>query len=147
MPTSPRCVNVLRCAAYQVNYTFRLHGEFGGDDLAEFARLRDAQPAGYCAYLNLGRQRILSASPELFFRRDDDIITTRPMKGTARRGRWADEDRRMADWLQHSDKNRAENLMIVDLMRNDLSRIAQPRSVRVTDMFAVERHPTVWKRR
>jgi para-aminobenzoate synthetase/4-amino-4-deoxychorismate lyase len=132
-------------AAYQINYTLRLHSTFSGDDLAWFARLRDAQPAGYCAYLNLGRQRILSASPELFFQRNGDVITTRPMKGTARRGRWPEEDRRMAEWLRQSEKNRAENLMIVDLLRNDLSRIALPSSIRVEEMFAIERHPTVWQ--
>ncbi len=137
--------NIFDGAAYQVNYTLRLHSRFSGDDLAWYAQLRHAQPAGYCAYLNLGRQRILSASPELFFRRDGDAITTRPMKGTARRGRWTEEDRRMADWLSQSEKNRAENLMITDLLRNDLSRIAQPHSVRVANMFSIERHPTVWQ--
>jgi len=67
------------------------------------------------------------------------------MKGTARRGRWPEEDRQMADWLKNSEKNRAENLMIVDLLRNDLSRIALPHSIRVAEMFAIERHPTVWQ--
>jgi len=138
--------------AYQINYTLRLHADCAGDgdedegaDLAWFAQLRHAQPGGYCAYLDLGRQRILSASPELFFRRDGDVITTRPMKGTARRGRWSAEDRQLADWLRNSEKNRAENLMIVDLLRNDLSRLALPHSVSVSDMFAIERHPTVWQ--
>ncbi len=131
--------------AYQINHTLRLHAPFNGDALALFARLRRAQPDGYCSYLNLGTQQILSASPELFFRRDGDVIKTQPMKGTVRRGRWAAEDRQLAEWLQHSEKNRAENLMIVDLLRNDLSRIALPHSVAVTDLFAVERHPTLWQ--
>ena len=128
---------------YQVNHTLRLHGRYAGSELALFRRLRDAQPDSYAAYLNLGRWRILSVSPELFFRRDGRKLTTMPMKGTARRGRWAEEDRQCAAALRASDKNRAENLMIVDLLRNDLSRVAVPHSVRVPELFAIERHPTV----
>lgn len=132
--------------AYQINYTLRLSASFSGDPLSWFARLRRAQPDAYHACLDLGQARhILSASPELFFRRDGDRLTTRPMKGTARRGRWAAEDRQLADWLHSSEKNRAENLMIVDLLRNDLSRIALPHSVVVSKLFAVEPHPTLWQ--
>lgn len=131
---------------YQVNHTLRLSSSFSGDALSWFARLRLAQPDAYLAYLDLGGARqVLSASPELFFRRDGDRLAARPMKGTARRGRWAAEDRQLAEWLHGSEKNRAENLMIVDLLRNDLSRIALPHSVAVSRLFAVERHPTLWQ--
>jgi para-aminobenzoate synthetase/4-amino-4-deoxychorismate lyase len=128
---------------YQVNHTLRLHGSYTGDSLHLFHRLRRTQPDSYAAYLNLGQWRVLSVSPELFFRRTGHVLTARPMKGTARRGRYPEEDRKFAEALQSSAKNRAENLMIVDLLRNDLSRIAVPHSVRVSEMLSVERHPTV----
>ncbi|MFA7269740.1 MAG: aminodeoxychorismate synthase component I [Sterolibacterium sp.] len=128
---------------YQVNYTLRLHSRHAGSELAWFRQLREAQPNAYAAYLNLGRWRILSVSPELFFRRDGHRLTAMPMKGTAQRGRWPAEDRQIAESLGASDKNRAENLMIVDLLRNDLSRLAMPHSVRVPALFSIERYPTV----
>jgi para-aminobenzoate synthetase/4-amino-4-deoxychorismate lyase len=106
--------------SYQVNYTMRLRARFEGNDFTFYQRLRHAQHASYCAYLNMGRYRILSASPELFFRWQGSQIVTRPMKGTVRRGRWAEEDDALAAWLAASEKNRAENVMIVDLLRNDL---------------------------
>jgi para-aminobenzoate synthetase / 4-amino-4-deoxychorismate lyase len=130
---------------YQTNYTLRLRARFAGDDWAFYQRLRAAQRADYCAYLNLGRLRVLSASPELFFRLDGAEITARPMKGTAPRGRWLDEDRSQAAWLAASTKNRAENLMIVDLLRNDLGRIAAVGSVRVPQLFTIERYPTLFQ--
>lgn len=128
---------------YQVNHTLRLRTRFTGDDFAWYRRLQSAQQAGYSAYLNLGRYRILSVSPELFFQRTGDHIVTRPMKGTMPRGRWAEEDAQRAQELVASEKERAENLMIVDLLRNDLGRIAQTGSVQVEKLFAVERYPTV----
>ena len=128
---------------FQVNYTFPLHAGFCGDPAALFAQLRAAQPGGYLACIDTGDFSILSASPELFFRREGDLVTAKPMKGTARRGRWQEEDDARAQWLQSSAKNRAENLMIVDVLRNDLSRIAQKGSVKVPALFNVERHPTV----
>src|SRR5665213_902471 len=134
---------IRRGDAYQVNFTLRLRAAFAGDDLAWFARLRQAQASEYCAYLDLGRYRILSASPELFFRRDGDLLTTRPMKGTAPRGRWTEEDEERREWLYRSEKNRAENVMIVDLLRNDLSRVALPHSVEVPALFDIERYPTL----
>ena len=124
---------------YQVNYTFPMEADFTGDDRAWFARLCQAQRAAYCAYVNLGRFRILCASPELFVERHGDQLTTRPMKGTMRRGRWCDEDLARAQALATSPKNRAENVMIVDLLRNDLGRLAVPGSVHVHRLFAVER--------
>lgn len=128
---------------YQVNHTLRLRAGFTGDDFAWYLQLKAAQQAGYSAYLDLGRYRILSVSPELFFQRTGDRIVTRPMKGTMPRGRWAEEDTRRAEELIASEKERAENLMIVDLLRNDLGRIARTGSVQVEELFAVERYPTV----
>lgn len=150
----------IRCGeAYQINHTFRLHNQYNGDAIALYERLRAAQVEGYCAYLSLDdfepdiqtgqfrqtRCHILSLSPELFFHRQGNRITTRPMKGTAPRGRWSMEDQQQANGLRQSEKNRAENLMIVDLLRNDLSRIAQPHSVTVNQLFAVEPYPTLWQ--
>jgi para-aminobenzoate synthetase/4-amino-4-deoxychorismate lyase len=132
-----------RGETYQVNYTMRLRASFTGDDRALYRRLGAAQAAGYCAYLDIGRYRILSASPELFFRWREGEIVTRPMKGTAPRGRWSAEDQALADWLAGSEKNRAENLMIVDLLRNDIGRVAEVGSVAVPRLFEIERYPTV----
>ncbi len=134
---------IARGDTYQVNYTMRLRSRFVGDDLALYRRLCAAQAAGYCAYLDIGRYQILSVSPELFFRWHGDQIVVRPMKGTARRGRDAAEDRELAGWLAASEKNRAENLMIVDLLRNDLGRIAEIGSVAVPRLFEIERYRTV----
>lgn len=136
---------IARGEFYQVNHTLRAHAGFDGDARAWFQRLRLAQPDGYCAYLDLGRHRIASVSPELFFRREGGRITTRPMKGTRPRGRHPAEDAALERELRESPKDRAENLMIVDLLRNDLSRLARPHGVRVERRFAVERHPTVWQ--
>jgi para-aminobenzoate synthetase/4-amino-4-deoxychorismate lyase len=132
-----------RGAVYQVNFTLRLRARFQGDDLAFYRRMCAAQGAGYFAYLDLGRYRVLSASPELFFRRIGDRLVARPMKGTARRGRWLKEDERRAAELQTSAKDRAENLMIVDLVRNDLGRIAPFGAVRTERLFQLERYRTV----
>ncbi|HUF67460.1 MAG TPA: aminodeoxychorismate synthase component I [Longimicrobiales bacterium] len=130
---------------YQVNYTFRLHAWFEGDVGSWYEALRAAQGGGYTADLDFGDTRILTASPELFFERRADRVTSRPMKGTRRRGRWADEDRALADQLAASGKDRAENLMIVDLTRNDLGRVARIGTVDVPAMFAIERYRTVWQ--
>jgi para-aminobenzoate synthetase/4-amino-4-deoxychorismate lyase len=136
---------IARGDTYQVNYTFKLRALFRGDDFAFYERLRAAQRTRYGAYLNAGRFRVLSASPELFFRRAGRRIVTRPMKGTAARGRWAEEDEGIAARLSSSEKERAENLMIVDLLRNDVGRVAEVGSVRVPELFRVERYPTVFQ--
>jgi para-aminobenzoate synthetase/4-amino-4-deoxychorismate lyase len=128
---------------YQVNYTMRLRSRFAGDDYAFFRRLCRSQQAPYSAYLNIGRHRILSVSPELFFARRGNRLMTRPMKGTAARGRWVEEDDARRRWLQQSVKNRAENLMIVDLLRNDVGRIASTGSVKVDELFRIDAYPTV----
>jgi para-aminobenzoate synthetase / 4-amino-4-deoxychorismate lyase len=130
---------------YQVNYTLRLRTPFRGDPWLFFRHLATAQQAQYAAYLDLDRFAVCSASPELFFRLDGESITTRPMKGTAARGLTLAQDEEQAEWLRRSEKNRAENVMIVDMMRNDLGRVARIGSVHVPALFAVERYPTVWQ--
>jgi len=128
---------------YQVNFTLRQRAHFQGDDLALYHHLCRNQRAGYCAYLNLGRFRILSASPELFFHWQNGQLTTRPMKGTRPRGRNTAEDHELTEQLLTSPKERAENLMIVDLLRNDMGRISEFGSVQVPKLFEVERYETV----
>jgi para-aminobenzoate synthetase / 4-amino-4-deoxychorismate lyase len=130
---------------YQVNFTLRMLATVTGDPRGLYRDLCFAQRGAYAAYLDLGRYRVLSASPELFFRIDGERITTRPMKGTAPRGRWLAEDDRIRAALQGSVKDRAENAMIVDLLRNDLGRIARDGSVAWSDVFDAERYETVWQ--
>ena len=135
---------------YQVNATAPLTGTLQGDALALFAALRRAQPNAYAAYLDFATDtrpddRILSVSPELFFDWRDGRLLARPMKGTAPRGATPAEDAAQAEFLRTAAKERAENLMIVDLLRNDLSRVAQPHSVRVPRLFHTEAWPTVWQ--
>lgn len=128
---------------YQVNYTTRLEAEFSGDDWSFYRQLTRNQQASYSAYLRMGDRRLLSASPELFFRIDGGHVTTKPMKGTAKRGRTVQEDEEQVNHLLTSEKEQAENLMIVDLLRNDLGRIAVPGSIHVPRLFEVETYPTV----
>ena len=134
---------IARGDTYQANFTFPLQADFDGDPWALFAALNAAQRASYGAYLDLGRFVICSASPELFFRRDGERLEARPMKGTAPRGLSAAADRAQIDWLRQSEKNRAENVMIVDMIRNDFGRVARVGSVAVPELFAVERYPTL----
>lgn len=128
---------------YQANLTYPARMAVAGDPLALYARLRRASAAGYGAYVDTGSAAILSLSPELFFALDGGRLTTRPMKGTARRDPDPAIDAARAAALAHDPKQRAENLMIVDLMRNDLSRVAVAGSVAVPALFAVETYPTV----
>ena len=128
---------------YQVNLTFPAHFAFVGDPLALYSRLRRTAQAGHGGYIDDGERALLSFSPELFFRIEAGEIVSRPMKGTAPRGADADEDERLRATLGESAKERAENLMIVDLIRNDLGRIARTGSVRVDELFKVETYPTV----
>ena len=130
---------------YQVNHTLRLRSRVEGDDRGLYRDLCYAQRGAYSAYLNLGRYRVLSASPELFFRLDGSQLTSKPMKGTARRGRWPAEDEAVAKSLRGSVKDRAENAMIVDLLRNDMGRVARAGSVTWSDVFDLERFETVWQ--
>ena len=128
---------------YQVNYTFPQQTSFTGEPLAYFAELVAAQQAAYAAYLDIGRFAICSASPELFFKLNGSRLHSKPMKGTAVRGRTLAQDKANIAWLAQSEKNRAENVMIVDMIRNDMGRVAEVGSVRVPQLFEVERYPTL----
>ncbi|ANY18833.1 Aminodeoxychorismate synthase component 1 [Tsuneonella dongtanensis] len=128
---------------YQANLTFPLAGSFRGDPLALYAALRDDAKAGYGGLVFDGQHWLLSLSPELFVSLRGDEAKAKPMKGTRARGATPEEDAAMAEELARSVKDKAENLMIVDLMRNDLSRVAEAGSVRVDAPFAVESYPTV----
>ncbi len=134
---------IARGDTYQVNYSFRLRAPFSGDTWAFFLDLSRAQQADYVAYVKTDRSTICSASPEVFFQLNGRHIVSRPMKGTAARGRTLAEDEAQAEWLRHSEKDRAENVMIVDMIRNDIGRVAEIGSVRVPSLFDVERYPTV----
>jgi len=130
---------------YQANYTCKLLFEHHRPARLLYSRLRRAHPVGYSAYINTGDAQIISLSPELFIERVGARVLTRPMKGTARRGRWYEQDREIGRGLALDEKNRAENLMILDLMRNDLGRICEIGTVRVPRMFHVERYATVFQ--
>ncbi len=130
---------------YQVNYTYRLRAPWAGDPRERFAVLARAQRSRYAAFIDAGRFAVLSASPELCFRFEDDFLTCRPMKGTAPRGMTLVEDRLQAAGLRASEKERAENVMIVDMVRNDLGRIARVGTVRVPRLWETERYPTLWQ--
>jgi para-aminobenzoate synthetase/4-amino-4-deoxychorismate lyase len=130
---------------YQINFTFRLRASFSGDPLALLAQLDAAQGGAWGAIVDAGRHVICSASPELFYALNGGRIRCRPMKGTAARGLWPEADLRAAAALQASAKNRAENVMIVDMVRNDLGRLARVGSVAATSLFDVERYPRQWQ--
>ena len=130
---------------YQTNLTTRARTVVSGDPMDLYAPLALAQRGRYAACLDTGRFVIASASPELFFDWRGERLTTRPMKGTARRGRCPTEDAKRAAALSGSAKERAENVMIVDLLRNDLGRLARPGSVEVPDLCVRERYETVWQ--
>ncbi len=130
---------------YQVNYTLRLKSGFRGEPWGLFLDLMRAQEAQYAAFIDTGSLAICSTSPELFFELEGEELISRPMKGTAERGRTLAEDKVHSEWLRRSEKNRAENVMIVDMIRNDMSRVSQLGSVHVPRLFDVERYPTVWQ--
>jgi len=138
---------IRRGETYQTNLTLPLTAEWddGDEDLARYERLLAAQGDAFGAYLDLGRHHVLSVSPELFFARRGTTVTTRPMKGTARRGRSSAEDDERLAGLLASEKDRAENVMITDLLRNDLGRLARTGSVDVPALCVPERYPTVWQ--
>jgi para-aminobenzoate synthetase / 4-amino-4-deoxychorismate lyase len=136
---------IARGDCYQVNYTFPMESQFQGDAWAWYQALGAAQGAGYSAWIDLGRYQVLSFSPELFFEREGNVLRARPMKGTAPRGRWASEDAEQRNKLETSEKNRAENVMIVDLLRNDLGRVSVPGTIRVPRLFDVERYATLFQ--
>lgn len=139
---------------YQVNYTMRLKADFETDSETDkrmeadlrawqlFAHLAHSQNK-HAAYLDIGDWAICSASHELFFDLDGEVITGRPMKGTVKRGRTTKEEKEISNWLRASTKNRAENVMIVDMIRNDIGRIAEIGSVHVPELFTIEKYPTL----
>ncbi|MBV7481602.1 aminodeoxychorismate synthase component I [Bordetella sp. BOR01] len=129
---------------YQVNHTQPLDVRAQGDWQQLYRRIAARHPVAHGACIDDGARKVLSFSPELFVRRDGARLTVRPMKGTAPRHPNPDEDARLGRELHASSKNRAENLMIVDLLRNDLGRLAEPGSVQVPALFSLERYPTVW---
>lgn len=130
---------------YQINFTAPFRFDFGGDPVGLYRVLRRRQRVGYGALIRAGERWVLSRSPELFFSRSEARVTARPMKGTVGRGATGDEDAERAHWLTSDTKNQAENLMIVDLLRNDLSVVAEPGSVQVPALFSAERYDTLWQ--
>lgn len=131
---------------YQVNYTTRLNGEFYGDGHALFEQLMDENNGNYAVYIEHQSELIISCSPELFFEiLPDRTIRTSPMKGTAPRGKSREEDRANFRFLRNSEKDRAENVMIVDLLRNDLSRVAEENTVSTPKLFTIEQYATVYQ--
>ncbi len=130
---------------YQVNFSFPLRAPFEGDPWALFLRLAHSHRAPRAAYVDAGRWTLGSVSPELFFSLEGSRLELCPMKGTAPRGRTPEEDLCRAEELRGSVKDQAENLMIVDMVRNDAGRIAETGSVEVRELFALEKHPTLWQ--
>jgi para-aminobenzoate synthetase / 4-amino-4-deoxychorismate lyase len=137
--------NIRAGEVYQLNFTMKSGFDSGTDPVSLYRSLRETQPVSYGAFIRHGGRSVFSFSPELFFRRDGDRIAVMPMKGTMARGRTADEDKNNARRLGESEKDRAENLMIVDLMRNDLNRICRSGSVEVTGLFNVEKYETLFQ--
>jgi len=128
---------------YQVNYTLRQYAGFDGNPWNLFCNLSVAQQGDYSAFIDNDEFSICSVSPELFFTFDNGKLTGCPMKGTAARGLTNEADKNNAQWLYNSEKNRAENLMIVDMIRNDFGRVAKTGSVTVPKLFNIEKYPTV----
>ena len=130
---------------YQVNYTVQLKQELSSNPFATYNRMVVEQEAGYNAYVEHDEMTVISMSPELFFEQNDRELTTRPMKGTTQRGLTDQEDLEQASWLEQDPKNRSENMMIVDLLRNDMNRISEVGSEHVERLCQVEQYSTVWQ--
>ena len=130
---------------YQVNYTVQLKQDLSANPFAIYNRMVVEQEAGYNAYIEHDEMAVISMSPELFFEQNDRELTTRPMKGTTQRGVTDDEDLKEAAWLEQDPKNCSENMMIVDLLRNDMNRISEVGSERVERLCQVEQYSTVWQ--
>ena len=130
---------------YQVNYTVQLKQDLSADPFAIYNRTVVEQEAGYNAYVEHDEMAVISMSPELFFEQNDRELTTRPMKGTTQRGVTDHEDLEQASWLEQDPKNRSENMMIVDLLRNDMNRISEVGSEHVERLCQVEQYSTVWQ--
>ena len=136
---------IARGDTYQINYTFRLRARFEGSASAMMREVYAGQAGDWSAFVDLGSHAICSASPELFFSLRDGQVVCRPMKGTAPRGFWPAQDAALGLALQASEKNRAENVMIVDMVRNDLGRIARVGSIQAGGLYEVERYPSQWQ--
>jgi para-aminobenzoate synthetase/4-amino-4-deoxychorismate lyase len=130
---------------YQVNHTLKYRFRHAGDPVRLYAALKARQRVAYGAFLNFPEQRVLSLSPELFFRKQGERLVSKPMKGTAPRGGSEREDAALAQGLAADPKTRAENLIIVDLIRNDFGRVCRPGSVRAGPLFQTERYQTLWQ--
>ena len=130
---------------YQVNISQRFEADITGDPWQLYRRLRHVNPSPFSAFLGFPEVSVLSASPEEFLKLEDGLLRTRPMKGTRPRSVSASEDRKVASELLASEKDSAENVMIVDLMRSDLGRVCVPGSIAVPELFAIEEYPTVYQ--
>ena len=130
---------------YQVNYTVQLKQDLSANPFSIYNRMVVEQEAGYNAYVEHDEMAVISMSPELFFEQNDRELTTRPMKGTTQRGVTDQEDLAQASWLEQDPKNRSENMMIVDLLRNDMNRISEVGSEHVERLCQVEQYSTVWQ--
>ena len=130
---------------YQVNYTVQLKQGLSANPFAIYNRMVVEQEAGYNAYVEHDEMAVISMSPELFFEQNDRELTTRPMKGTTKRGLTDQEDLDQAAWLEQDPKNRSENMMIVDLLRNDMNRLSEVGSEHVERLCQVEQYSTVWQ--
>ncbi|QYJ84223.1 aminodeoxychorismate synthase component I [Shewanella aegiceratis] len=128
---------------YQINLTQRFEAEYRGDEWQAYLKLRASNKAPFSAFIRLDKHAILSISPERFIKLKADAIETKPIKGTMARSSDAQADKAAAEALAASEKDRAENLMIVDLLRNDIGKVASPGSVRVPHLFAIESFPAV----
>ena len=130
---------------YQINYTQRVYFTSSGDSFDLYLRLKEIQPVSYAAFVNMGEGLVISGSPELFLRLDNKRLLSKPMKGTRRRSQQARVDRRLRRELKESEKDQAENVMIVDLMRNDLGRFCVYGSIEVPRLYVVEAYNTVYQ--
>ena len=130
---------------YQVNYTVQLKQDLSANPFAIYNRMVVEQEAGYNAYVEHDEMAVISMSPELFFEQNDRELITRPMKGTTKRGLTDQEDLDQAAWLEEDPKNRSENMMIVDLLRNDMNRLSEVGSEHVERLCQVEQYSTVWQ--
>jgi len=130
---------------YQINYTQRVYFDCPGDPFDLYLRLKKVQPVSYAAFINMGKSVVISGSPELFLRFNQNTILSKPMKGTRKRSQQARNDRRLRRELKESEKDQAENVMIVDLMRNDLGRFCVYGSIKVPRLYIVEAYNTVYQ--
>jgi para-aminobenzoate synthetase component 1 len=134
---------ILAGDCYQINLAQRFSARYQGDEWQAYLKLREATPTPFSGFMAWGSQAVLSLSPERFIQCRDGLVETRPIKGTRPRGRTPEEDRALSDELLSSTKDRAENVMIVDLLRNDLGRVCTPGSIRVPQLCQLESYPNV----